>query len=230
MKKIVSVFVLMLLISSVVSVMANDNQPPNKPTISGPRNGKKNVVLEYTFMSIDPEGDDIFFHISWGCCGSGDFHSYGPFSSGEEVKLSHSYSEEDDYIIQAYAEDTNEGESDMATFEISIPKYKDISSQGLFEAELGRKGSDEPIVFLEGNYESRGRFVIFYGVAKSGDKEGRFRGGFRGNRFILLIPVRDRSLILIGRCSFDEELGSFSGVWIGRGNPLRGWIEGNLIP
>ena len=220
----------MLMIAPVISVIATNNQPPNKPTITGPTKGKPDVELEYIFMTTDPEEDNIFFHISWGCCGQGDFHSYGPYESGREVKLSHSYSEEDDYIIQAYAEDTNGGESDIAALEISIPKKKAITNQGLFEAELGRRGNDEILISLDGTYQARGRFIVVGGTASSWDKEGRFRGGFRGNHIVIKLPIRSRPVTIFGRCSFDEDRYSFQGLWLGRGIPIRGWITGTLTP
>jgi hypothetical protein len=80
------------------------------------------VEHDYTFLSTDPDGDDIFYMICWGCCGSRDFHSYGPFESGVKTTLSHSWNKQGDFTIQAYAKDINEAESDTVTFEISMPR------------------------------------------------------------------------------------------------------------
>jgi PKD repeat protein len=101
-----------------------DNQPPDAPTINGPSSGKVKTKLDYKFMTVDPDGDNVFYCISWGCCGSGDYHTYGPYESGEEVTLSHGWGDEGDYIIQAFAKDDKEAEGDTSTFEITIPRTK----------------------------------------------------------------------------------------------------------
>lgn len=108
-------------------------------------------------------------------------------------------------------------------------KKADIEDQGIFEAELGRRGSDEPIVTLEGKYQFRERFVVFGGTATSGDREGRFRGGLRGNNFVIKIPIIGRTLTIFGRINLDDD-NMFQGVWLGRGIPARGWITGTLTP
>jgi len=40
------------------------NAPPNTPIINGPINGKAGTKYDYTFVSIDPDGDDIAFYYS----------------------------------------------------------------------------------------------------------------------------------------------------------------------
>ena len=51
-----------------------------------------------------------------------------------------------------------------------------------------------------------------------------------GNHFIIRTPVSGRVLTILGRCSFDEEHQEFTGVWMGRGIPVRGWITGIFTP
>ena len=112
-----------------------------------------------------------------------------------------------------------------------IPNKKtvDIEDQGTFEAELGRRGLDEPVATLEGKYQVRDRFVIFGGTATSEDREVRFRGGFRGNHFVIKIPIIGRTLTIFGRFNLMDD-NTFQGLWIGRGIPARGWITGTLTP
>jgi len=105
----------------------------------------------------------------------------------------------------------------------------DIEDQGIFEAEIGRRGSDDPFVTLLGEYQIRDRFVAVGGTASTDDKEGRFRGGFRGNHFIIKIPIIGRTLTFFGRFNQNDDK-TFQGVWMGRGMPVRGWITGTLIP
>ncbi|MHA2431569.1 MAG: hypothetical protein ACXACC_11155, partial [Promethearchaeota archaeon] len=45
----------------------NDNNPPSTPTISGPTSGKPGIEYDFTFISIDPDNDNIFIKVSWGC-------------------------------------------------------------------------------------------------------------------------------------------------------------------
>ena len=115
------------------------------------------------------------------------------------------------------------------TASITNKKTVDIEDQGIFEAELGRRGSDEPVAILEGKYQVRDRFVIFGGTATSEDREGRFRGGFRGNNFVIKIPIIGRTLTIFGRFSLMDD-NTFQGLWIERGIPVRGWITGTLTP
>ena len=110
-----------------------DTSPPNKPSITGPTSGKAGTEYDYTFSATDPDADNIYYFVNWGCCDDGDFHEYGPYESGEEVTLSHTWSEQGDYVIEAYTKDINGAESDIAKLEISMPKSKTINNKGLFE-------------------------------------------------------------------------------------------------
>ncbi len=107
------------------------NQPPNAPTIDGPKNGKVGVKLDYKFITTDPENDKIYYCVSWGCCSSGDFHTYGPYDSGVEVTISHTWSKKGNFIIKAYAKDIKEAISDTTTFDIKIPRNKATFSLNL---------------------------------------------------------------------------------------------------
>ena len=104
------------------------------------------------------------------------------------------------------------------------------STQGTFEAELGRRGNERPIVTLDGTYHTRNRYFIVGGTAKTDDQIGRFRGIFSGNHFIIRIPIREDIIFIFGRCRFDEEHQNFRGFWIGRGIPIQGWIRGSFTP
>ena len=116
-----------------------------------------------------------------------------------------------------------------ASATITNIKTADIEDQGIFEAEIGRRGSDDPFVTLEGEYQVRGRYVVFGGTATSQEREGRFRGEFRGNHFVIKIPIMGRTLTIFGRFNLNDD-NTFHGVWMGRGTPARGWITGTLTP
>ena len=100
--------------------------------------------------------------------------------------------------------------------------------QGIFEAELGRRGQDELILSMEGNYQDKDRLIVIRGIVTVGEKEGPFRGAFKGNIFVIRMPVRGKAITLIGRISFNENM--FQGMWIGRPLNVKGWITGSFTP
>jgi hypothetical protein len=86
-----------------------ENQPPNKPLISGPNIGIFNIQYNYTIFTIDPENDNIYYFIDWG-----DGHTQGwlgPYVSGQEIILSHVFEQNGFYEIKVKAKDENEAES-----------------------------------------------------------------------------------------------------------------------
>jgi len=57
---------------------------PWPPTINGPSHGKPGQRLTYTFSTVDPDGDDVRFHIDWGD-GSEEWTTYVPSGTGKSV-------------------------------------------------------------------------------------------------------------------------------------------------
>jgi len=95
------------------------NNPPEAPTIDGETEGQAGTEYDYTFTSADPEGQDVYYYIEWG---DDTYEEWiGPYASEEAVIVSHTWDEEDDYIIGAKAKDTFDAESDWATLEITMP-------------------------------------------------------------------------------------------------------------
>jgi hypothetical protein len=98
----------------------NSNSPPSIPTITGPSNGKVDVGYDYTFNSVDSDGDNVQFYIEWG-----NGNEWTEFlGSGEDITISHTWNEKDDYTIRAKAKDIYGAESDWATLEVTMPKSK----------------------------------------------------------------------------------------------------------
>ena len=102
-----------------VSTTNPTNQAPNTPEITGTVKGQAGVEYDYTFAAIDPDGDDLYFIVSWDCCGGET--EYGPYTSGEQAILSHSWSEKGTFTITAKAKDVYDLEGPVATLTITMP-------------------------------------------------------------------------------------------------------------
>jgi outer membrane protein assembly factor BamB len=108
--------------SEPFEIQITENNPPAPPTINGPNKGKPGKDIEFKFTVTDPENDQTYIYIDWG---DGQILDWiGPYDSGEQVTLSHSWSDENNYTIRAKGKDTIGEESEWATLEISIPRNK----------------------------------------------------------------------------------------------------------
>jgi len=114
----------------VVSSNYDTNNPPNTPYIYGPNSGNIDTSYEYTMVATDPDNDNVYYCIDWGD-GSEEYCT-GPYISGEEVKVSHTWEKEQSYIVKIKAKDTSGTESDWATLEISMPKQKSFYGVNLY--------------------------------------------------------------------------------------------------
>ena len=98
------------------------NEGPDKPTIFGPTTGKPKIEYEYIFCSTDPDEDPLEYYINWG---DGNEELWiGPYASGEEITLSHSWAEQGDYIIQAKVRDIYGLESESKLIKVNIPRIR----------------------------------------------------------------------------------------------------------
>ncbi|MBU0497639.1 MAG: hypothetical protein KKC68_07540 [Candidatus Thermoplasmatota archaeon] len=95
------------------------NYSPSDPEITGKTRLKVNTEYDFTFQSVDDNGDDIFYYVDWGDGGNSGWQ--GPYSSGESVVLSHTYTEKGSLTIQAKAKDVFDAQSDWGTLGISVP-------------------------------------------------------------------------------------------------------------
>ena len=103
-----------------------ENTPPRKPIITGESNGKAGTEYNYSFVSTDPDVDEISYFIDWGDNTSTGWTSILP--SGEVFNSSHNWSKRGYYVIKAKAKDTYGAECDWETFEISMLKIKTINT------------------------------------------------------------------------------------------------------
>ncbi|MBU0498021.1 MAG: PKD domain-containing protein [Candidatus Thermoplasmatota archaeon] len=100
-----------------------NNEPPAIPTITGTTNGKAGVEYDYTFTTTDPDDDEVYYWITWGD-GCPAVEWIGPYTSGVEVTVSHTFDTKGDYIISAKTKDSYEAESDWGTLAVSMPTPK----------------------------------------------------------------------------------------------------------
>lgn len=78
----------------------NEQDPP---TIDGPIEGEPLEEYQFTFVTEDPEGDDVQIHIDWD---DGTFEDWDEwYQSGEVVTVSHTWDEDDRYEIKAESKD-----------------------------------------------------------------------------------------------------------------------------
>ena len=96
-----------------------DSQPPSTPTIDGPPSGRTGRPYKYTVLSTDPDGDDISYYIDWG---DGTTTGWiGPYGSGQEQIMGHTWEKKGTYIIQVKAKDNYSAESDWGTLTVTMP-------------------------------------------------------------------------------------------------------------
>ena len=89
-----------------------ESKHPMTPTMDGPTSGFSGEEINYTFFSIDPDGDNLMYKVNWG---EGSSYWYGPFPSGVNAIISHSWSLAGNYSITAKARDVNLKESKWST-------------------------------------------------------------------------------------------------------------------
>ncbi len=96
-----------------------DNEPPNTPTITGPTNGNSGETYTYTLFSTDPENYPLKYYVDWGD-GTNSGWTW-EYDSGEEVELSHTWTEQGTYLVKAKAMDISNAESDWGTLSVTMP-------------------------------------------------------------------------------------------------------------
>ena len=109
--------------SDPLTVFINGNEPPKAPDIDGPTRGVTGISYNYTIVSIDPNGDDIAeYFIDWG--DENEETITGPFLSGEEVIVNHTWDEEGTYSIKVKAKDVHDIWGSWGELTVTIPRNK----------------------------------------------------------------------------------------------------------
>ena len=108
------------------------NSPPVTPIVDGPTTGKPGEPYDYTFTSLDSNGDKILYFIDWDDNTTSGW--IGPFPSGVSLKREHTWSYKGSYIVKAKVKDQHGAESNWSDpFEMTITEPKlDIEIKGGF--------------------------------------------------------------------------------------------------
>lgn len=99
-----------------------NNTPPYAPVIIGEhpraRQPTKGPTKSYTITTIDPDDDKIYLLINWH---DGTYEGWiGPYDSGEEVTINHTFSAMGEYCVEAKAKDMFNAEGPWGTEMIPI--------------------------------------------------------------------------------------------------------------
>jgi hypothetical protein len=104
-----TVSVLLLVLGSLSNVVGYqtvkslENHAPNAPDIIGPEELKVGHSYLFTFVTTDPDGDNVSYSIDWGD-GNGILWA-GPFKSGQVINFEHTWTKEDTIYIKAKTKD-----------------------------------------------------------------------------------------------------------------------------
>ena len=83
-------------------ILTDVHLPPNKPFFEGPTMGYLNAENTFTILSNDPEQDRIRYYVDWG---DGTEQWTDLYDSGEEISMSHIWSEKGTFTIYFECED-----------------------------------------------------------------------------------------------------------------------------
>jgi hypothetical protein len=102
------------------------NNPPTGPVITGPVEGEIGIPYTYTFISTDPDGDQVSYLIDWDDGTPMVWSAYQ--ASGLPYDATHTWTVPGTYVIQAKArDDTCGAEGPWVSYQIKMPKDKEIN-------------------------------------------------------------------------------------------------------
>jgi hypothetical protein len=112
MRRISGYAALAAVLLTLVTIACKTNTAPEAPIVSGPALAKPGQVLTYVVTTTDPQGDDVWYLVSWGDGSTDDWGSGHP--SGEQETYYHSYADSGRYYIKAKARDADGLESEWS--------------------------------------------------------------------------------------------------------------------
>jgi len=96
----------------------NCNNPPTAPIFLGPTRGVVGEYYHYTINSTDSDGDDVYYLVAW----EPDvwYEWFGPYPSGEEINIGHTWDERGTYYVISQAMDIYNSTSAPTLLEVII--------------------------------------------------------------------------------------------------------------
>jgi len=133
----------------------NEQKPPE---ISGPNICTPGETYDYTFITNDPEEDDIIkLVIDWA---DGDIDEIdGPFESGEEVVVSHKWTEEGEYCVKARSIDMWDHSSWSKCYTVYVGNQPP-SPPNIDGPKCGEAGEELTYTFVSDDFE--GHDIYYY--------------------------------------------------------------------
>jgi hypothetical protein len=86
--------------------------------VTGPSNGKRSVLYNYTVVSTDPDADEVYYFADWDDGSNSGW--VGPYFSGETTVLSHAWTQSGSYVVKIKVKDTKNLESNWTTIDMMI--------------------------------------------------------------------------------------------------------------
>ena len=103
-------------------ITESNNQQPLAPTINGPTSGRTGEEYDFTFITTDPNEDNIYYYIDWG---DGNIEDWtGPYNSGYQISASHTWCSNNIFTIKVKAKDIYGAEGPWGVLKVNIPRYK----------------------------------------------------------------------------------------------------------
>ncbi|MBU1940816.1 MAG: M28 family peptidase, partial [Candidatus Thermoplasmatota archaeon] len=135
-----------LVLATLASLARLSSTAPETPGLSGENQGIAGQSYDFTIVTTDPDGDNIYYLIDWGDGSSSGW--VGPFASGEQTILSHIWNIQGQYTLRGKAKDTYNVESDWSeplTIQIVGDPVLDITAinGGLFTIKTTIKNRGE---------------------------------------------------------------------------------------
>jgi hypothetical protein len=88
------------------------NSPPAIPGLGGPTTGQTGETLAYSFLTTDPENEELEYMVAWGDTSPVEWSPLYP--SGQQVTRAHVFADAGTYHVKVKARDTNEAESEWS--------------------------------------------------------------------------------------------------------------------
>jgi outer membrane protein assembly factor BamB len=101
-----------------------ENEPPDKPTITGRLKGNPGKSYAYTFNAVDPDGDNVSYYIDWGDGTSDGWTDY--YESGQDLNIAHTWNKINYFSIRCKAKDICGAEGNWTDLIIHIPRNRAV--------------------------------------------------------------------------------------------------------